>query len=129
MEGQVAYLAESESTPGSYDAIVYLPPGEGAVGQSGTMTASSQSQSYPLTIPAKAVYTDNGISYVFVLRKQQGILGEELAASRVNVNVLDKNNKFASIEERTIDADTEIIVDTTKALEEGAVVRYGNRKE
>ena len=73
VEGQVAYLAESESTPGSYDAIVYLPPGEGAVGQSGTMTASSQSQSYPLTIPAKAVYTDNGISYVFVLRKQQGI--------------------------------------------------------
>jgi multidrug resistance efflux pump len=129
VEGQVAYLAESESTPGSYDAIVYLPPGEGAVGQRGTMTASSQSQSYPLTIPAKAVYTDNGISYVFVLRKQQGILGEELAASRVNVNVLDKNNKFASIEEGTIDADTEIIVDTTKALEEGAVVRYGNRKE
>ena len=129
VEGQVAYLAESESTPGSYDAIVYLPPGEGTVGQSGTMTASSQSQSYPLTIPAKAVYTDNGISYVFVLRKQQGILGEELAASRVNVNVLDKNNKFASIEEGTIDADTEIIVDTTKALEEGAVVRYGSRKE
>ena len=129
VEGQVAYLAESESTPGSYDAIVYLPPGEGAVGQSGTMMASSQSQSYPLTIPAKAVYTDNGISYVFVLRKQQGILGEELAASRVNVNVLDKNNKFASIEEGTIDADTEIIVDTTKALEEGAVVRYGSRKE
>ena len=129
VEGQVAYLAESESTPGGYDAIVYLPPGEGAVGQSGTMTASSQSQSYPLTIPAKAVYTDNGISYVFVLRKQQGILGEELAASRVNVNVLDKNNKFASIEEGTIDADTEIIVDTTKALEEGAVVRYGSRKE
>ena len=26
VEGQVAYLAESESTPGSYDAIVYLPP-------------------------------------------------------------------------------------------------------
>lgn len=129
VEGQVAYLAESESTPGSYDAIVYLPPGEGAVGQSGTMMASSQSQSYPLTITAKAVYTDNGISYVFVLRKQQGILGEELAASRVNVNVLDKNNKFASIEEGTIDADTEIIVDTTKALEEGAVVRYGSRKE
>ena len=74
-------------------------------------------------------YTDNGISYVFVLRKQQGILGDELAASRVNVNVLDKNNKFASIEEGTIDADTEIIVDTTKALEEGAVVRYGSRKE
>lgn len=56
-------------------------------------------------------------------------MGEELAASRVNVNVLDKNNKFASIEEGTIDADTEIIVDTTKALEEGAVVRYGSRKE
>lgn len=129
VEGQVAYLAESESTPGSYDAIVYLPPGEGAVGQSGTMTASSQSQSYPLTIPAKAVYTDNGISYIYVLRKQQGILGEELAASRVTVNVLDKNNKFASIEEGTIDADTEIIVDTTKALEEGTVVRYGSGKE
>ena len=62
-----------------------------------------------------------------MLRKQQGILGEELAVSRVYVNVRDKNNKYASIEEGAIDAETEIVVDSTKELSEGKVVRYGKQ--
>lgn len=43
------------------------------------------------------------------------------------VNVRDKNNKYASIEEGAIDAETEIVVDSTKELSEGKVVRYGKQ--
>lgn len=125
VQAQVAFIAESESVPGSYEAVIYLPEGVGAVGQSGTLVASSQSESYPITIPAKALHGENGRYYIYVLRKQQGILGEELAVSRVDVNVLDKNSKYASLEEGAIDAQTEIVVDSTKELSEGSVVRYG----
>ena len=106
---------------------VYLPEGVGTVGQSGTLVASSQSESCPITIPAKALHGENERYYIYVLRKQQGILGEELAVSRVDVNVRDKNNKYASIEEGAIDAETEIVVDSTKELSEGKVVRYGKQ--
>ena len=127
VQAQVAFIAESESMPGSYEAVVYLPEGVGTVGQSGTLVASSQSESYPITIPAKALHGENERYYIYVLRKQQGILGEELAVSRVYVNVRDKNNKYASIEEGAIDAETEIVVDSTKELSEGKVVRYGKQ--
>lgn len=43
--------------------------------------ASPQSESYPITIPAKALHGENERYYIYVLRKQQGILGEELAVS------------------------------------------------
>lgn len=125
IQAQVAFIAESESVPGSYEAVIYLPEGVGAVGQSGTLVASSQSESYPITIPAKALHGENGRYYIYVLRKQQGILGEELAVSRVDVNVLDKNSKYASLEEGAIDAQTEIVVESTKELSEGSVVRHG----
>lgn len=125
VEARVDYIAESESTPGSYEAIVYLPKGVGAVGQSGTLAASAQSESYPVTIPAKALHGENERYYIYVLRRQQGILGEELAVSRVDVNVLDKNSKYVAIEEGAVDEETEIVVNTTKELSEGSVVRYG----
>lgn len=125
VEAQVDYIAESESTPGSYEAIVNLPKGVGTVGQSGTLVASAQSDSYPVTIPAKALHGENERYYIYVLRRQQGILGEELAVSQVDVNVLDKNSKYAAIEEGAVDEETEIVVNTTKELSEGSVVRYG----
>ena len=125
VEAQVDYIAESESTPGSYEAIVNLPKGVGTVGQSGTLVASAQSDSYPVTIPAKALHGENERYYIYVLRRQQGILGEELAVSQVDVNVLDKNSKYVAIEEGAVDEETEIVVNTTKELSEGSVVRYG----
>ena len=76
-------------------------------------------------VPLEALYKDqNGRSFVYILNERSGILGPELAAELVYVNVLDQNDRYAAIEEGVIDSDTEVIVSTTEALADRTIVRY-----
>ncbi len=121
----VDYVAASEASPDLFEAIIFLPQGVGTLGQSGVFTAETQTETFNCCIPLEALYTDqNGRSYVYTLKQKSGILGPELAAELVYVNVLDKNNKYAAIEEGIIDSETEIIVSTTEPLEDRTIVRY-----
>lgn len=126
VKARVDYLTESRDNPGSYEAYIYLPEGTGSVGMNAVMTASVQSQSFACTIPTAAVYEENEQHYCYVIRRQDGILGEELAVSRVPVNVLDQNTKYTAIEEGSLPEDAEVVVSSNRELEDGKVVRYGN---
>ena len=121
----VDYVAASEASPDLFEAIIFLPQGVGTLGQSGVFTTETQTETFSCCIPLEALYTDqNGRSYVYTLKQKSGILGPELAAELVYVNVLDKNNKYAAIEEGVIDSETEVIVSTTEPLEDRTIVRY-----
>ena len=121
----VDYVAASETNPELFEAILFLPKGTGTLGQSGIFTAETQTDIFNCCIPLDALYTDqNGRSYVYTLKEKSGILGPELAAELVYVNVLDKNNSYAAIEEGIIDSETEVIVSTTEPLEDRTIVRY-----
>ena len=97
----------------------------GTLGQSGIFTTETQTDTFNCCIPINALYTDqNGRSYVYTLKEKSGILGPELAAELVYVNVLDKNDKYAALEEGVIDSDTEVITSTTETLEDRTIVRY-----
>lgn len=121
----VDYVAASEASPDLFEAIIFLPQGVGTLGQSGVFTTETQTETFNCCIPLEALYTDqNGRSYVYTLKQKSGILGPELAAELVYVNVLDKNNKYAAIEEGVIDSETEVIVSTTEPLEDRTIVRY-----
>ena len=67
---------------------------------------------------------ENQRDYIYVLGKRSGILGEELAAEKVYVRVLDQNDSYAAIEEGALDADAEVIVSETAELNEWDIVRY-----
>lgn len=125
VNARVDYLTESKDSPGSYEAYVYLPEGTGSVGMNAVMTASVQSQSFACTIPTSAVYEENEQHYCYVIRRQAGILGEELAVSRVPVNVLDQNAKYTAIEEGSLPEDAEVVVSSSRELGDGKAVRYG----
>ncbi len=121
----VDYVAPSEASPELFEAIIFLPQGVGTLGQSGIFTTETQTETFNCCIPLDALYTDqNGRSYIYTLKEKSGILGPELAAELVYVNVLDKNNKYAAIEEGIIDSETEVIVSTTEPLEDRTIVRY-----
>ena len=77
---EIGYMEQRED--GSWDAEITLPQNSASMGQGGIFTVDYQSESYSQCVPAEAVYTENGRSYVYVVRRQQGILGEELAAER-----------------------------------------------
>lgn len=55
------------------------------MGQDGMFTVDYQSESDSQCVPVEAVYTENSRYYIYVVRKQQGILGEELGGE----NLLD----------------------------------------
>lgn len=121
----VDYIATSEMNPELFEAIIFLPQGVGTLGQSGIFTTETQTDTFNCCIPINALYTDqNGRNYVYTLKERSGILGPELAAEFIYVNVLDKNDKYAALEEGIIDSDTEVITSTTEALEDRTIVRY-----
>ncbi len=121
----VDYVAASEASPELFEAIIFLPQGVGTLGQSGLFTTETQTDVFNCCIPLEALYTDqNGRNYIYTLKEKSGILGPELAAEIVYVNVLDQNDKYAAIEEGVIDSETELIVSTTEPLSDRTIVRY-----
>lgn len=121
----VDYVQQSEGNLELYDVTVFLPEGVGTVNQSGTFECEWQSQKYSCVIPIDALNEDqNRRKFVYILSERSGILGMELIAEQVYVKVLDQNDSYAALEEGSIDSDTELIVSSTKALEDRAVVRY-----
>lgn len=121
----VDYIAASEAAPELFEAVIFLPQGTGTLGQSGVFTTETQTDIYNCCIPLEALYTDqNGRNYIYTLKEKSGILGPELAAETVYVNILDQNDKYAAIEEGIIDRETEIITSTTEPLTDRAIIRY-----
>lgn len=124
-EYQVAYIAENEANPEVYEARILLEEGVGTIGQSGKFTVDAQSEMYQCCIPIAALREDaNHRKFVYIVSERSGILGTELAAEAVYVKVLDQNDSYAAIEEGVIDSETELIIDSTEAIEDRAVIRY-----
>lgn len=121
----VDYIAASEASPDLFEAVIFLPQGTGTLGQSGVFTTETQTDIYNCCISLEALYTDqNGRNYIYTLKEKSGILGPELAAEIIYVNILDKNDRYAAIEEGIIDSGTEIITSTTEPLTDRAIIRY-----
>ncbi len=124
-EVSVDYIAENEMNPELYDARIFLPDGVGTIGQSGSFKAEVQTESFSLCIPISALHTDeNQRNFVYIVSERAGILGNELVAEKVYVQVLDQNDTYAAIEEGVIDRKTELILTATQELDDRDVIRY-----
>lgn len=124
---EIGYMEQRED--GSWDAEITLPQNSASMGQGGIFTVDYQSESYSQCVPAEAVYTENGRSYVYVVRRQQGILGEELAAEKRYVTVEETGDRYAALAEGSLKEGEEAVVSTTKALKDGEVIRYRLKEE
>ena len=124
---EIGYMEQRED--GSWDAEITLPQNSASMGQGGIFTVDYQSESYSQCVPAEAVYTENGRSYVYVVRRQQGILGEELAAEKRYVTVEENGDRYAALAEGSLKEGEEVVVSTTKALKDGEVIRYRLKEE
>ena len=125
VEATADYIAESEINPGTYQLTAFLKDGEGRLGESGTLTAETRTDTYSCVVPLEAVYTDeNQRKYVLTVDERSGILGSEFIARKVYVEVLDQNDSQAALEESGLSGEEEVIVDYTGEIEDGDVVRY-----
>lgn len=119
----VDYLTESSTMPGSYDLYINLPEGIGMPGMSGTISRSDRGDKYPCCVTPGAVHTDLAISYVYVVRERDGILGKEYYAEQVNVRIQDENDYWVAVE-GALDNDSRIISISTKEVKNGDAVRW-----
>lgn len=124
LKEEIAYLAESRSMPGKYEALIYLPENTGIPGVSGVISKSEKGEKYRLCIPAAALYTENDRNYVYVMKEREEILGEEYYVDEINVRVIDKNENWAAIEEGVLDQESRIILSSTREFERGDTVRW-----
>ncbi len=113
-----------QQADGSFLTLLSLPEGMGSMGESGTFALSWQSQSYPCCVLATAVHEENHRKYIYVVRRQQGILGEELAAEKRFVTVLEEGDTYVALEARALQEGEEVILTSTKTLSDGDIVRY-----
>lgn len=121
----IDYLTESEVIPGNYEITTILPEGCGRIGQSGVLTLTVASEIYDCCVPLDALHTDgNGRKFVYMMSRKESILGTELAVRAVFVIVLEQNEKYAALQSELLDSETEIVISSTKEIEDGTVVRY-----
>ena len=124
LDGTIDYLAESESAPGSYEALVNLPENTGIPGLSGTISRSEPGEKRRLCLPVQTVYEKNGTNFVYVLKEREGILGQEYYVDEANVRIIDKNEIWAAIDDGVLAKDSKVITSSTKEYKKGDVVRW-----
>ncbi|MBD5547991.1 MAG: hypothetical protein HDQ97_11415 [Lachnospiraceae bacterium] len=128
LEEEIAYLAESRSIPGKYEALIELPEDTGIPGAAGSISRSDKGEKYGLCLPLAALHTENDRNYVYVLKEREGILGEEYYVDEVNVKVIDKNENWAAVEEGVIGKESIIILSATREFKRGDAVRWEESK-
>lgn len=99
-----------------------LESGEGVLGESCSFTVVLQSGVYPLVIPIEALREDSNGYFCLAAQPKKTILGEELTAVRVNVEVLEKSSTAAAVS-GAIASDTPLIVSSNKEVAVGDRVR------
>lgn len=83
---------------------------------------TKESKEYQCIIPLSVVREDSQGAYVLVAEEKSSILGREMAAERVAVRVLEKNDSDAAVES-ALTKDDKMIVGSNKTIKAGDRVR------
>lgn len=105
------------------DITVKLPKDTLEIGTSVELICTKTSELYEVCVPIQALHMENNNYFVYVLQETQSVLGNELTARRVDVNVLDKNETMAALAVGGLSSSQEVIVDADKYIESGSRVR------
>ena len=100
-----------------------LPADTFSLGETVTMTAVRESESYPCTIPVKALRQDSGKSFVLTVQTEDTVLGLQEVARQEEVLVLEKNGSYAALDGESLDAESKIIIDSDRYVKAGDRVR------
>jgi len=110
------------SGDGTAQVTAILPVGEGSLGKTAEFTVTLESEAYPYVIPVEALREDNRGFYCLTTEPVKTILGEELRAVRINVELLEKSSTAAAVS-GPMSTETKLITGANKAVLEGDRVR------
>jgi len=112
------------NSEGEAELTAMLPEGDYLLGEKASFRVTSESDYYNFTIPIEAIRRDTGGDYVYITVEKEGVLGIELEAYPVHVQIIDKDNTLAAIE--GISKEEDIITGSTKFIYAGSKVRLQN---
>lgn len=101
---------------------VLLPEESGQLGARGVLEITQKTDHFGTCVPMSALRSDGNQKYVMVLRERETVLGTQLVAERVDVQLEDNNETRAAVSGALLDSD-EVIVSSNKAVREGDRVR------
>ncbi len=110
----------SEDGKGTVSAA--LAEGAGWLGETCSFTVVLQSGVYPMVIPIEALREDTIGYFCLAVQPEKTILGEELTAVRVNVEVLEKSSTSAAVSGAVTGA-TPLVLSSNKSVSPGDRVR------
>lgn len=119
-----ATISEIEKTDqnGICTFTIDLPEEDFKMGDILSYSTQKKSANYPKCIDINAIRQDEYGTYVLILQKKNGILGEEIVTTKRNVTILERDTKKAAIDSQ-ITEDQEIVIGSNKNIEEGDRVR------
>ena len=110
------------SEDGKCTVSASLAEGEGWLGETCSFTVVLQSGVYPMVIPIEALREDTIGYFCLAVQPEKTILGEELTAVRVNVEVLEKSSTSAAVSGAVTGA-TPLVLSSNKSVSPGDRVR------
>ncbi|HKL80027.1 MAG TPA: hypothetical protein VJ888_06285 [Mobilitalea sp.] len=107
---------------GRSELTAKLPENDYLLGVQAEFKITAQSERYNRCIPIQALREDNKGKYILVTREQENILGTELIADRISVDVVDKDISTVVVEGALSQKDN-VITDSSKYINAGDKVR------
>ena len=120
----VTTFSTTEEPGGGYRLTVQIPSANLSLGANAHLSFTKKSQLYTCCIPLSALRLDSrNQPYVLVVEQSESIMGDELQARKVNVNVLEKNATMAAIAEGTVGPKDHVIIGSDREIDAGSRVR------
>jgi len=127
----VTSITKNEKEDDTYEVTASLnADGEVNLYDSATMKVSGTAKAYGTCISKNALRKDaNGQDYVLLLAEKDTVLGKQLEAEALNVNVLDSNDTYAALTEGEIASVQKIVLSSDKEIQAGDTVRLAENDE
>ena len=120
----VAIAEENASEPGdlaAYSLSSDIPGDLFPVGSSVSVTIDNQSEQYNICVPLQSLRQNGNYQYfIYVATEQDTVFGKEMVAKEMPVTILDKNERYAAIQEAVSE---DVIVSASKDIIDGSRVK------
>lgn len=116
-------LSTETNENSSVRVTVYVPKKTISIGTHASMEIEQTSEKYATTLPLTAIHAEQSKYFVYVLEKEDTVLGEETVARKVNVSIVEKNGEYAALSDGSLSEDDSVIVESDTMLANGEKVR------
>ena len=116
-------LSTETNEDSSVRVTVYVPKKTISIGTHASMEIEQSSEKYATTLPLTAIHAEQSKYFVYVLEKEDTVLGEETVARKVNVSIVEKNGEYAALSDGSLSEDDSVIVESDTMLANGEKVR------